>query len=1182
VFFLFNIKKVSAETYVADNITENTTWIKENNPYILENNIEIDFGATLTIDPGVVVKFNPSNDVSITVFGDLVVNGEVNDKVYFTSNNDDVVGGNTNGDYYCYDNIDEEGNFLGEVCEDLSILPQVDDWEGINFMHSHSSFIKNTVFRYAYEVAYLDHSYLNLNNVEISDNRFGITTNTSDLDANFLICKDLIDSCFTAFNASNIYLYDSLIDNVANDAIDIFNSSTLNIANTKIKNIVANYNSGITAFNNSSVKGSNLEFSSGSPDGNFIVIFNHSKLDLKNSKMVSCPSDACIMVFDGNSYLNNPSSLKIENSIFSGGDSDGIMIFGNSIISAEIHNSEIVNIPNFSINTFGNAPKIINAEDNFWGNDTGPFHPDKNPTGTAGIVSDYVEFIPFCLTNKCKTRDPVILIPGIMGTQIFKNYDDSKEIWPNPNKLIFSITDNFLNDLALNIDGTENPAKPMTLGDIIRGTDINILGYNYKSHVFDGLIEELNNNGYVEGINLFVFPYDWRKSNAVSAEKLKEKIDKILADTGSEKVNIVAHSMGGLVTKKYIAENTGDKINQLIFIGTPQLGAPKAFKVIMEGDDMGIGYDLNALKKQLHFLNPERVKYISQNMPGVFELLPSKKYVDGQEDFVGKKYITDFVTARLSKPNSASRPDLSYIQTQGFLKSQGKNIKMLDFSNDLHESTDNLDLSNMKVSNFIGCGSTKTISRITARKKSTGVLFWKKMVDSYEIEYGNGDDTVPLHSANDSYGNKYYVKGSSHGELPSVSGIKELVTKILRGKNLISFSNISNSINDCYVSGKTITLYSYLPTMEYLVYDNLGNYTGPLKTVNLKPIQDPTETEENSNEIEYGIPGVQYDRVGSFTSIFLPTGGSYRIVMDSIPTNVGIGGGSAGAYDLSIQNISANDIVTNTVNFNNVELNNILENFQIEIPAESFPGEINETVSLTLENDVDGDGVFENEIQPSVILNETESNDILAPETTSIITENTVSLSAVDSNSGVLETLYSLDYGATWINYSEPFEVDIIPGGNDTVIQYFSTDNAGNTEPINIITIPALILPIPPNISNHSSGGMLLLSNLTQNISKIDNTEIEDTLSVNPKNGDEENEKNDLNIFDLKRMTFKDVPKNSFAQEIPDKNISNKIIPKSQTALAFNSNFDFRYTWIFIALTLLSATILVVRNNKKR
>ena len=100
-------------------------------------------------------------------------------------------------------------------------------------------------------------------------------------------------------------------------------------------------------------------------------------------------------------------------------------------------------------------------------------------------------------------------------------------------------------------------------------------------HTYDDLIKSLKTNGYENGKNLFVFPYNWRSSNKVSALHLQGKIEEIMQKTHVSKVDIVAHSMGGLVTRAYVEEIEGtqynDTIDQLITMGTPHRGSPEAY-----------------------------------------------------------------------------------------------------------------------------------------------------------------------------------------------------------------------------------------------------------------------------------------------------------------------------------------------------------------------------------------------------------------------------------------------------------------------------------------------------------------------------------------------------------------------------------------------------------------------------
>ena len=103
-----------------------------------------------------------------------------------------------------------------------------------------------------------------------------------------------------------------------------------------------------------------------------------------------------------------------------------------------------------------------------------------------------------------------------------------------------------------------------------------------------GLINDLVNlSGYTEGKDLFTFPYDWRKDiKEIANENLKGQIDYILTQTdagkASGKVDVIAHSQGGLVVKRLLSDmpEYQTKVNKVVFVGVPNLGAPKAAQSI--------------------------------------------------------------------------------------------------------------------------------------------------------------------------------------------------------------------------------------------------------------------------------------------------------------------------------------------------------------------------------------------------------------------------------------------------------------------------------------------------------------------------------------------------------------------------------------------------------------------------
>lgn len=73
---------------------------------------------------------------------------------------------------------------------------------------------------------------------------------------------------------------------------------------------------------------------------------------------------------------------------------------GQGVYCRRYNSDLIINYNNIYANTgYGvyneDSTVIINAEYNWWGDATGPFHPDSNPGGQGDTVSNYVDFIPW-------------------------------------------------------------------------------------------------------------------------------------------------------------------------------------------------------------------------------------------------------------------------------------------------------------------------------------------------------------------------------------------------------------------------------------------------------------------------------------------------------------------------------------------------------------------------------------------------------------------------------------------------------------------------------------------------------------------------------------------------------------------------------------------------------------------
>jgi pimeloyl-ACP methyl ester carboxylesterase len=85
--------------------------------------------------------------------------------------------------------------------------------------------------------------------------------------------------------------------------------------------------------------------------------------------------------------------------------------------------------------------------------------------------------------------------------------------------------------------------------------------------------------------NVVEFPYDWRRSIILTARLLTARIDaELTMRPDGTRVVLVAHSMGGLVARRWLAcEGGAERCRMLITIGTPYRGSIKALGALAHG-----------------------------------------------------------------------------------------------------------------------------------------------------------------------------------------------------------------------------------------------------------------------------------------------------------------------------------------------------------------------------------------------------------------------------------------------------------------------------------------------------------------------------------------------------------------------------------------------------------------------
>jgi pimeloyl-ACP methyl ester carboxylesterase len=691
----------------------------------------------------------------------------------------------------------------------------------------------------------------------------------------------------------------------------------------------------------------------------------------------------------GGSFLNNL--------IINSGEPDELILTGR----LNSHNSYIVQYS--SVGDFVFAKQIDSGTTGF-SLIRGIAHDAADNIAMSGVFGGPVVFDNDTLTSShgmftaklgdapiSPQREPVILVPGLPGSEL---WHEGEEIWMNILNMIFDFDDDFLD--VLSMDGLGNSINNIEVGDIIRSkTGIEI---------WNNLITDFENAGYEENEDLFIFPYDWRLNNSTTAELLGDEIQSILQSTEAEKVDLVMHSNGGLVTKQYINENGEDKIDQLIFMGTPHYGATKSFKTLLFGDDFGVPFGT---------LNPSALFRISQDMLSVYQLLPSMDFFNEYDHYFNDINDVD---------SNGVVGFLDFDETQDLIENFGLNVILRDNANDFHESLDDWVASpemQGRTHNIVGCAKPTLGRIIYGVNPLTGA-------DTYLPENVDGDETVPLQSAlGVTSGSTYYIPEAKHSRMPDNIHIRNLVFDILDDNNVdlgeTKYDDIRDGLSGC---GFEYIEQSVHSPLEIHAYDEFGNHTGP----------------NDQGGIDEEIPGTIYEIFGEDKFLYYPSNPGISVTL--IGTDVGV-------FDYHINEITEAGTEESARFF--------------ELPV--TPSTTGEVIfdGLNLDQalirlDHDDDGTIDEEFSPTSILDDIEAQDYIPPTTDIVVTGTLgtndwytsgveITLTAIDDidGSGVLETRYSLDNGQTWNIYTGP--IDISDEGEHT-LQYFSFDLAGNGEQV--------------------------------------------------------------------------------------------------------------------------------------
>ena len=260
--------------------------------------------------------------------------------------------------------------------------------------------------------------------------------------------------------------------------------------------------------------------------------------------------------------------------------------------------------------------------------------------------------------NESPYRNPVILIPGLLGSKLV-NKNNGAVVWGTFGlNTVSPKTAEGARMIAIpmlykeTLDDMRDNIVPAGTLDRVR---LNFLGYPLGQNTYAHILSILGIGGYRDqnlaeaGVinygdrhfTCFQFDYDWRRDIVESAKKLdtfiKEKKKYVQLEIekrfGIEdydvKFDIVAHSMGGLVARYYLRYGSEDipsngsipeitwegskHVENLVMIGTPNAGSIDMLTSLVEGFSPAI------------FL-PYYPPAVLGTMPSLYELLPRSRH----------------------------------------------------------------------------------------------------------------------------------------------------------------------------------------------------------------------------------------------------------------------------------------------------------------------------------------------------------------------------------------------------------------------------------------------------------------------------------------------------------------------------------------------------------------------------
>ncbi|KAF7003209.1 hypothetical protein CFC21_018568 [Triticum aestivum] len=232
--------------------------------------------------------------------------------------------------------------------------------------------------------------------------------------------------------------------------------------------------------------------------------------------------------------------------------------------------------------------------------------------------------------------DPVLLVPGIGGS-ILEAVDEAgnkERVWVR----ILAADHECREKLWAQFDASTG--KTVSVDEKIHITvpedryglyaidtlDPDLIIGDDSVYYYHDMIVQMIKWGYQEGKTLFGFGYDFRQSNRLSEtlDKFSKKLESVYTASGEKKINLITHSMGGLLVKCFMSLH-GDVfekyVKSWVAIAAPFQGAPGYINSgLLNGMSFVEGW------QSKFFISKWTMQQLLIECPSIYELLASSTY----------------------------------------------------------------------------------------------------------------------------------------------------------------------------------------------------------------------------------------------------------------------------------------------------------------------------------------------------------------------------------------------------------------------------------------------------------------------------------------------------------------------------------------------------------------------------